>query len=799
MATDVPRPEASERDSATSNTPVINVADITEGSDIVESCEGATSDPSDRTPVPPDEPEDDNEPNRDSSGSRRVALKNVRTMSRRDSRKQDWNYHRKLAATILESKWFEMCMGLIIVFNLACMVWEADWGARCRAEARIREDQSEVDDDKCVSNAFTAINVLFVFLYAVEAFIRMYTYRCVFWHNHWNLIDVTIVATGIVDVILDFAASSNPQRLLLKLFRVTRLFRAVRLLTFCPELYRFVQLFLGSLKPLFWGFVLIIFMIMFWSVISVEFINPQLGQLHFGDDEEACQRSFSTVWHTTIFFFQTLVVGDDWGTCINPMVVEMPTTLIVFVLAVVTVQLGFMNLILSTIVDSASAAREHDHQQRAKEKQKMERGRLEKLRSLFEQIDHNRNGCITIDELVDSFESETEVRDYLQGLNISQEDLRSIFDLMDVDRSGDLSYDEFVNAFVKAQSQDARIHMMTVKLQGSQLLREVREQAESVRDLAKQLVAMGTGLTSQTGVQEMKKLAKQERREKHKREGFHEGDEDSCMFLSPRSSSIPHSSPRSALKDLQAALPKAGASPRTQAAPSAAQTSEPLAEELAPSAPARIESGDMPAGGTDAATNVPRASSTCQPTGPSVTIGRCEATAVTVPSVQSLTGWRAALTPRALSRPARLLREDEREPELHCKLRPDKGHTHSKMRLGSYSGLFFEKFTEDRYDRGGGAAAKGSIEGRFESAVPVWTGADQRSKSLQTGEPASLEEQLGHVTSRLREGFAEIALVLARHTEILETSLDTRRSDALDTRRTDASTVCPSDYRRVLS
>jgi hypothetical protein len=136
------------------------------------------------------------------------------------------------------------------------------------------------------------------------------------------------------------------------------------------------------------------------------------------------------------------------------------------------------------------------------------------------------------------------------------------------------------------------------------------------------------------------------------------------------------------------------------------------------------------------------------------------------------------------------LREEEREPELQCKLRPEKGHAQSKTKFGSYGSHLFEKFTEDKSDRGVGAAAKGSIEGRFESAMPVWTGADQRSTSLQTGETAILEEQLRQVTSRMTEGLADITLVLARHTEILETSLDTRR--------TDASTACPSEYRRVL-
>jgi hypothetical protein len=792
---------------------VFNTADVTEGSDILESCEGTQSSVSARTPAypEPDEPEEEyyeshRESSRDST-NRRAAVKNVRTLNRRDSVKSDWPQHRKYLASVLESKRFEMSMGLVILFNIACMVTEADRGARCRAETRSMEHWTEVDDDDCIGNAFSVINVMLVLAYASEACVRIYTYQRAFWKSLWNILDLTIVLTGIVDIILDYCMPRGPARLVLKLFRVMRLFRAIRLLTFFPELYRFVQLFMGALKALFWGFFLILLMILFWSVISVEFINPRLGQVHFGDDDEVCQRSFSTVWHTTLFFFQTLVVGDDWGTCINPMVVKMPTTLIVFVLAVVTVQLGFMNLILSAIVDSASAAREHDHQQKAAEKQKQERGRLEKLRSIYEHIDHNRNGHITLMELLDGFESEPEVRSYLQGMNINTEDLRTIFDLMDIDRSGDLSYDEFVNTFVKAQSQDARIHMMTVKLQSTQILREVREQAERILTLAKDVAA---GKPSQTSVQEVKKLEKIETREEFKREGFHGSDQASSVLLcSPRSSSLPMSSPRSALKDtvplstpslkdLQVTPPKAGASPSTDAASLTAPATEPMAVLWAPPpksqpwAPARAASREMRAEETGVVTNVPATSSSCQPAAPATSSScqTCEAAANLQGPSQSLTGWRAALTPRAKSRLPRLLREEEREPPLQCKLRPEKSHTQSKLKLGNYGSHFFEKFTEDKCDRGVAAAAKGSVEGRFESAMPVWTGADQRPMSLQTGEATSLEEQLRHVTASLTEGLADITLVLARHTEILETSLDTRR--------TDASTACPSDYRRVL-
>jgi len=291
------------------------------------------------------------------------------------------------------------------------------------------------------------------------------------------------VITGVVDLILDFALDDVQWRLLLKLLRITRLARAIRLVAFFPELYRLIQLFACAMQALFWGCMLIFFMLICWSVISLEFINPLLSDVDLGGDTETCKAHFNNLFRTALYFFQTLVVGDDWGTCINPLVDALPGTIVVFGTALVTIQLGFMNLILSAIVDAASSARSQDQEQRAAEHQCLEKSRMEKWRSIYKTLDVNNDGNISLEELLDGFETESDVREYLQGLDLNKSDLADMFDVMDVDHSGGLSYDEFVNAFVKATSQDARICLMMVRLQATQILNAVREHTQILHTL----------------------------------------------------------------------------------------------------------------------------------------------------------------------------------------------------------------------------------------------------------------------------------------------------------------------------
>jgi len=407
----------------------------------------------------------------------RRAVYRPKTLRDKDRRTQHWTSARKRCARILESQKFELAIGITILFNIGVLIMQANESASEPVDCKDSADSS------CGSTVgYVYINALLLAFYTAELALRMYTYRDVFFKTYWNNMDLAIVLTGIVDLVIDVLHTSKVSRGLvglLRFFRATRICRAFRLLAFIPELYRLIQLLSGALRALFWGFILIVFMIIFWSLVTIEFVKPVV--LEFGGED--CAENFNSIWHTAIYFFQILVVVDDWGACVVPLVLEKPWTIIFFGFAVITVQLFFMNLILSAIVDSAAAAREQDHEHRALENERLAVARMEKWKMIYASMDVQVEGFVSREELVQSFDDEDEVREFLQGLDITKQDLGDIFDLMDEDGSGLLPYDEFVNTFVKAQSQDARIYMMTVKLQTNHLLQAVREQAKQIQDI----------------------------------------------------------------------------------------------------------------------------------------------------------------------------------------------------------------------------------------------------------------------------------------------------------------------------
>merc|ERR1719343_173040 len=119
-----------------------------------------------------------------------------------------------------------------------------------------------------------------------------------------------------------------------------------------------IQGFAGAMQAMIWGLLLILLLLGIWSLLAVELLGPISRELWTeGGRDQWCGEAFQTVARSTLLFFQTLVAGDSWGECAIPIINQEPLTYIIFSIALVTVQLGFTNLILAVIVDKATQAR----------------------------------------------------------------------------------------------------------------------------------------------------------------------------------------------------------------------------------------------------------------------------------------------------------------------------------------------------------------------------------------------------------------------------------------------------------
>jgi len=313
-------------------------------------------------------------------------------------------------------------------------------------------------------------------IYAVEAGIRMYVDQLKYFKDRWNVLDFSIVGFAWFDEVMTVAFSSLPIGgivPLLRTLRIARFMRAIRLLRFHPELCVMIRGFIGAMKAMFWGFVLILLLLLLWSLICVEIVHPinmnMIAEMKAdgrGDEvNDFCVHAFSSVFNTSLLLFQTLVAGDSWGQCTWPVIKEQKLTFIIFAMALVSVSLGSFSLILAVIVDNAAAGRDGDREEQIQEKEGEVHEALMHWKEIIAQIDVDNSGTISWEELMEAYHNLPEVHHTLSMMGLSEHNLQGLFQLMDTDESGDLDYAEFMDTFITAQRQDLRTYLMMTKLQ----------------------------------------------------------------------------------------------------------------------------------------------------------------------------------------------------------------------------------------------------------------------------------------------------------------------------------------------
>eukprot|EP00429_Kryptoperidinium_foliaceum_P097278 CAMPEP_0176251758 /NCGR_PEP_ID=MMETSP0121_2-20121125/35162_1 /TAXON_ID=160619 /ORGANISM="Kryptoperidinium foliaceum, Strain CCMP 1326" /LENGTH=425 /DNA_ID=CAMNT_0017591507 /DNA_START=38 /DNA_END=1315 /DNA_ORIENTATION=+ len=341
---------------------------------------------------------------------------------------------------------FESAIASIVVTNLVVMAIEANLNAEC------------LRGGPCSTPVwlFTA-NVTFLVLYTLECLVRFFAHPKHYFNDPWNLFDVFLVLIVFPHLCLD--DSNLPFATLLRVFRLVRILRVLKVIRRLPTLWALVCVLLGAMLAMLWGLILVVILLAVWSLIGVELIYPLATQVFDAEDGEsvACRDAMSTVERAGLYLFTTLVAGDDWSSCAVPIIEHSPASWLFFALALVTIQLGFLNLVLAVIVDRAAEARESA-------KGDKERELFEGLFRMVKGLDKDGNGQLSLQELRAVQENDAEFKSVLGQLGLDGHDVDKLFELMDTDGSGRLGITEFIEPLMTAYKQHPAVHSMKTQL-----------------------------------------------------------------------------------------------------------------------------------------------------------------------------------------------------------------------------------------------------------------------------------------------------------------------------------------------
>jgi len=395
---------------------------------------------------------------------------------------------RQLVLKVLQHHDFDHGMGAVIMFNMLLIMVETD--------------HAVVSDEPIpwVESAGKTILTIFV----IELCLRLFAHGRSFFSDGWSVFDFFVVVTDTLCTLLGVILGSVFPTSTLRIFRLCKLARVSKVFRVFPELRIMMAGLMGSFRAIFWGTVLLAFVLLVWAIVAVQFIHPLMASL-VHDDCERCPRAYASVLQATLTFSQQIVAGDNWGQMTVPVIEAYPWSAFFFMGVYLTIAVAVMNLILGVVVNIASS--EHDRLEGELEEEKSIKKMCASndILRICEQMDEDNDGLLSMEELK-SFKHNAEFREAIEKLDLTQEDLTMAFSTMHADHTGAVSYPEFVQKIYKMTDSDSAFMLEQIKYLITQVKDIVIDNADRNQ---KQLVAF-----EEADIKVLEKIEQQEDAEK---------------------------------------------------------------------------------------------------------------------------------------------------------------------------------------------------------------------------------------------------------------------------------------------
>lgn len=349
-------------------------------------------------------------------------------------REARWTQYLK---SFMQSYYLANAMAGIVLLDAFCTCADID----ARAAGRTPSVVVKTITDVCLG------------VYTLEAVTQLCLFGRTILRDWMTVMDISIVGCGWAEAAIDLLGAGDSIFRLgivraLRLVRIFRLIRLLRRIRAFRELHKLVMMMATCMRTLAWSFLLCALVMTVWAMLMVEIVNPTVRDMQekmaYFDSCEWCQYATSSVMNANLLLFKTVVAGDSWGQIAVPVIQENPGTLIVFIGSLVTLVFGVLNVIVAVVVDTFADARQRDVQNLAEELDDDIIADKKDLQKIFNRIDSDGSGQLTMDELLEGARSDPAFQSRLRVMDIDENDLMQLFSMIDNDSSGTIEVAEFI-------------------------------------------------------------------------------------------------------------------------------------------------------------------------------------------------------------------------------------------------------------------------------------------------------------------------------------------------------------------
>lgn len=371
---------------------------------------------------------------------------------------------------------FGHCMFLVMFVNIVLVGVEAEMFATLPADQ--------------IPDALDILNFVLIAIYIAEFLLKVAA-TGVWYHFRgpeyaWNQFDFVFVVMAVVEVVIEVVVSSsgltsvNMSTIrivrLLRLGRMLRGIRIVRMMRFMASLRQLLHSIFNTLKSLFW--TLLLLLMLFYAVgtalTQVVADHCRLEAIETSGDVNAvpqCQApAFKQHWgnlsESMLTLFMAISSGISWAEVIHPLREVSPVAVSVFIAYIVFSCFAVLNVVTGVFCQSAMESAANDKELAAMSHLSNQQSYVDTIRELFQEIDGDFSGVVTIDEFQEALKNDT-LSAFLESIGISTADAWTLFRIIDDDKSGWVDVEEFVNGCLSLRGPAKAIQVAKMSLENS--------------------------------------------------------------------------------------------------------------------------------------------------------------------------------------------------------------------------------------------------------------------------------------------------------------------------------------------
>lgn len=386
---------------------------------------------------------------------------------------------------------FDSFFAGVVIFSVVLIGWEI--------EAQLQDP----DDD---TNFFLFCQCACCFFFSVEVCFRIGAHGKSFFFNtfssdyKWNIFDTVCLFTMVIELmsalVLEVTSQSGSSakqqatqfgtsgRILrvLRLLRIVRALRIMRATRASREFRKMSYALQYSAQTLFWallllGFVMYFFATTFTQAVSEVLVLQDVKPQDVLEDSKIFR--LLELWGSIPLALKSLFMaisgGRDWYELMEPLTDHLHWAFAsLFIVFIAVTIFGIMNVLTSVFVESALQSVQHYKDLLIQESMKSKKMYVDHLREVFNAIDTDKSGSITMSEM-EQFLIDPSLCMYLESMDIQPDDARTLFRLLDKDESGSVSIEEFCQGCLRLKGDAKSFDIHCIIFENHRMLHKWKE------------------------------------------------------------------------------------------------------------------------------------------------------------------------------------------------------------------------------------------------------------------------------------------------------------------------------------